>query len=39
MEQFAFFIDSIQKPVDRLAPDNVVAQELGPEGQEPLQDQ
>ena len=32
MEQFAFFIDSIQKSVDRLAPVNAVAQELGPEG-------
>lgn len=39
MEQLAVFIDFIQKSVDRLAPDNVVAQELGPEGQEPLQDQ
>lgn len=40
IEQLAVFYDSsIQKSVARLAPDNVVALELGPEGQEPLQDQ
>ena len=38
MEQLAIFIDSIQKSVDHPALDNVVEQELGPEGQEPLQD-
>ena len=39
MEQLAVFYDSIQKSVDHLAPDNVLAQEFGPKGQEPQQDQ
>lgn len=39
MEQLAIIIDSIQKSIDHPALDNVVAQELEPEVQEPLQDQ